>query len=217
MFKIFASKAQTFKPKKAIKKGTKQYELHQKIKETLGSGDLREAIKLPPNETLHEWLAVNTIDFFNQSNLLYGSITEFCTHKVCPVMSAGPQYEFLWADGKDIKKPVRVSAPVYVDYLMTWIQNTLEDEEIFPLKQDTEMPKAFIPTVKTIFKRLFRVYAHIYYSHMDRVGPLGVEAHLNTCFRHFYLFIKEFNLVDKKEMAPLQHLIDKINVRKDYA
>ncbi|EGG21826.1 Mps1 binder-like protein [Cavenderia fasciculata] len=157
MFKIFASKAHTFKPKKAIKKGTKQYELHAKIKETLGSGDLTDAIKLPPNETLHEWLAVN---------------------------SAGPQYEFLWADGKDIKKPVRVSAPVYVDYLMTWVQNTLEDEEIFPLNPTTEMSKNFLPTVKTIFKRLFRVYAHIYYSHMDRVGPLGVEAHLNTCFRN---------------------------------
>ncbi|KAF2074809.1 hypothetical protein CYY_003873 [Polysphondylium violaceum] len=214
MFKIFGSKAQTFKPKKSIKKGTKQYELHQKIKETLGSGDLTDAIKLPPNETLYEWLTVNTIDFFNQANLLYGSITEFCNHKVCPVMSAGPNYEYLWSDGKDIKKPIRVSAPMYVDYLMTWIQATLEDQELFPNNVD-EMPKNFMTTVKTIFKRLFRVYAHIYYSHMDRVGPLGVEAHLNTCFRHFYLFTKEFNLVDRKEMAPLQHLIDKINARRD--
>ncbi|EAL60665.1 hypothetical protein ACTFIW_010782 [Dictyostelium discoideum] len=215
MFKIFGSKAQTFKPKKSIKKGTKQYELHQKIKETLGSGDLTDAIKLPPDETLFEWLSVNTIDFFNQSNLLYGSITEFCTPKYCPSMSAGPQYEFLWADGKEIKKPIRVSAPAYVDYLMTWIQVQLDDEDIFPTKPTEDMPKNFLPTIKAIFKRLFRVYAHIYYSHMDRVSVLGVEAHLNTAFRHFYLFIKEFNLVDKKEMLPLQNIIDKINARKD--
>jgi hypothetical protein len=32
------------------------------------------------------------VDFFNQINLLYGSITEFCTPKSCPVMSAGPKY-----------------------------------------------------------------------------------------------------------------------------
>jgi hypothetical protein len=32
------------------------------------------------------------------------------------------------------KKPVKVSAPEYVDYLMTWVQNQLDDENIFPSK-----------------------------------------------------------------------------------
>ena len=31
------------------------------------------------------------MDFFNQINLLYGSITEFCTDASCPIMSAGPK------------------------------------------------------------------------------------------------------------------------------
>jgi hypothetical protein len=39
----------------------------------------------------------------------------------------------LWADGKNIKKPIKVSAPEYADYLMTWVQQTLEDEETFPV------------------------------------------------------------------------------------
>jgi MOB kinase activator 1 len=39
---------------------------------------------------------------------------------------------------------------------------------------------------------------------------LGVQAHFNSSFKHFYLFIKEFDLVSKSDMAPLQHLIDKI-------
>lgn len=30
------------------------------------------------------------VDFFNQINMLYGTITEFCTPEECPVMSAGP-------------------------------------------------------------------------------------------------------------------------------
>lgn len=42
------------------------------------------------------------------------------------------RYEYLWADGKDIKKPMKVSAPEYADYLMTWVQNILEDETVFP-------------------------------------------------------------------------------------
>jgi len=62
--------------------------------------------------------------------------------------------------------------------------------------------------VKTIFKRLFRVYAHIYHSHWDMMVTLGAEAHLNTCFKHFVFFTQQFQLIDAKEMAPLQELID---------
>lgn len=119
---IFSDKNKTFVPKKQFAKGTKRYELHKHAKATLGSGNLRLAVALPESEDLNEWLAVNTVDFFNQINLLYGSITEFCTPKQCPVMSAGPKYEYLWADGKTIKKPIKVSAPEYVDFLMTWVQ-----------------------------------------------------------------------------------------------
>ena len=57
------------------------------------SGNLRLAVMLPEGEDLSEWVAVNTVDFFNQINMLYGTITEFCTEQSCPVMSAGPKYE----------------------------------------------------------------------------------------------------------------------------
>lgn len=42
------------------------------------------------------------------------------------------RYEYLWADDKKIKKPIKVSAPEYADYLMTWVQGILEDESVFP-------------------------------------------------------------------------------------
>jgi hypothetical protein len=31
------------------------------------------------------------VDFYNQVNLLYGTLTEYCTPEVCPTMSAGPK------------------------------------------------------------------------------------------------------------------------------
>jgi hypothetical protein len=58
------------------------------------------------------------------SNLLYGIIAEFCTETACPVMCAGPKYEYMWADGQTIKKPISCSAPRYVDYLLTWVPAT---------------------------------------------------------------------------------------------
>lgn len=169
---------------------------------------------LPAGEDLNEWLAVNTVDFFNEISLLYGTITEFCTPATCPVMSAGVQYNYLWADGVKVKKPIKVSAPEYVDLLMSWVESQLNDESIFPLQLGTKFPKNFASIVKVIFKRLFRVYAHIYHSHFQKIVGLGAEAHLNTCFKHFIYFVREFQLIDEKEQEPLKELIDSL-VGKD--
>jgi MOB kinase activator 1 len=46
---------------------------------TLGSGNMQLAVELPAGEDLNEWLAVNTIEFYNEINVLYGILTEFCT------------------------------------------------------------------------------------------------------------------------------------------
>jgi hypothetical protein len=51
----------------------------------------------------HFCSAVNTVDFFNQINMLYGTITEYCTPEKCPIMSAGPKYEYHWADGQQVR------------------------------------------------------------------------------------------------------------------
>lgn len=104
---------------------------------------------------------VNTVDFFNEINLLYGVIAEFCTDQACPVMCAGPKYEYMWADGLTVKRPMAVSAPRYVDFLMTWVQNQLDDEKLFPTQLGVAFPVDFVERVQNIFKRLFRVYAHI--------------------------------------------------------
>ncbi|KAG9480414.1 hypothetical protein GDO78_012079 [Eleutherodactylus coqui] len=155
--------SKTFKPKKSIPEGSHQYELLKHAEATLGSGNLRMAVMLPEGEDLNEWVAVNTVDFFNQINMLYGTITDFCTEESCPVMSAGVPF-----------------------------------------------PKNFMSVAKIILKRLFRVYAHIYHQHFDSVIQLQEEAHLNTSFKHFIFFVQEFNLIDRREQAPLQELIEKL-------
>ena len=36
------------------------------------------------------------------------------------------------------------------------------------------------------------------------------QAHLNTSFKHLIYFVNEFNLIDKRELTPMQELIDKM-------
>ena len=61
--------------------------------------------------------------------------------------------------------------------------------------------------MKNIMKRLFRVLAHIYHSHFDVVLQFQEDGHLNTLFAHLVLFANEFELIDRKEYAPMNDLI----------
>ncbi|CAG8726619.1 6655_t:CDS:2 [Gigaspora margarita] len=103
--------------------------------------------------------------------------------------------------------PTKLSAPEYVDHLMEWVQQQLDDESVFPSKIGDPFPPNFQVLVKNIFKRLFRVYAHIYLSHISVIEALEEEAHLNTSFKHFIYFVQEFQLIEKRELQPLADLI----------
>jgi MOB kinase activator 1 len=179
------------------------------MKATLGGGELRKTVLLPEGEDLNEWIAVNSVHFYNAANMIYGTCTEFCTEESCPVMSAGPKYEYLWKDGVKYKKPTKVSAPVYIDNLLNWVNEQISNPALFPVDESAKFPRNFIQQVRQIYKRLFRLYAHIYYSHIDKIRQIGANAHLNTCFKHFVFFILEFKLVDPEELAPLKKLIAK--------
>ena len=50
----------TFKPKRSFLQGSSRDRLHEYVVKTLGSGDLRQSVKLPEGENLYEWLAVNS-------------------------------------------------------------------------------------------------------------------------------------------------------------
>lgn len=82
-----------FRPRPGGKQGTTSYQLRQYAEATLGGGSLRKIVKLPEGEDENEWFAVNMVDFYNQINLLYGAITEFCSPQSCPEMKATDEYD----------------------------------------------------------------------------------------------------------------------------
>ncbi|VDN84955.1 unnamed protein product [Brugia pahangi] len=145
----------------------KQNELLRYASATLGSGDLREAVKLPQGEDPNEWIAVNVLDFFNQVSMLFGTISDHCTKESCPRMFAGSRYEYVWSDGR---KTVACPAPMYIDYLMTWVHEQLDDETIFPSQIGQPFPPNFLHIAQAVVKRLFRVYAHVYHQHLELIG-----------------------------------------------
>ncbi|CAK9440020.1 uncharacterized protein LODBEIA_P41200 [Lodderomyces beijingensis] len=188
--------------------------------QTLGSDNaLIQAVKLPKDEDLSEWLAIHVVDFYNQINMLYGAITEFCSPLTCPRMIATEEYEYLWQDSSPTndgglvsstspKKPVSLPACEYIENLMNWVQNFFDNDNIFPSKIGAPFPTQFPSLVRTIFKRMFRIYAHIYCHHFHEISELGLQSHLNTSLKHYVLLANEFDLISRKDYGPLEDLVD---------
>ena len=56
--------------------GTK---LKDQVNQTIGTGNMVDAVKLPPGEDIKEWHAVNVVDFYNAISILYGTLEYNCT------------------------------------------------------------------------------------------------------------------------------------------
>lgn len=185
--------------------------------QTLGSANaLIQAVKLPQDEDTNEWLAIHVVDFYNQINMLYGAITEFCSPATCPRMIATEEYEYLWQETSPLnsnspslpKRPVSLPACEYIENLMNWVQGFFDNDNIFPSKIGAPFPQQFRILVKTIFKRLFRIYAHIYCHHFHEISELGLQSHLNTSLKHYVLFANEFSLISTNDYGPLEDLVE---------
>eukprot|EP00069_Balaena_mysticetus_P001626 bmy_15381T0 len=124
---------------------------------------------------------INIVDFFNKS------ITEFCPEESCLLMSACPTYEYHLAGDTDIKKPIKYSAPIYIDYLMT-------------LFLVSWMMKHFHSTIGVLFPQNF-IYGKDYFNVSVQGLYLYFSAALLFC-NTTVVFIPEVNLIDRHKLAP---------------
>jgi hypothetical protein len=146
---------------KKHREGTRQFDIHNRTMSTLGSGNLRSAVALPQDVEPNEWLSVNTIDFYNELSLLCGLVGDEWSAQLKPGEGFPKGFEYRWADGKKIKKPIRCSSSEYVQYVMQWVEEQLENKSLFPSEgtgSTHDYPANFRSTMKKIVTRLFRVY-----------------------------------------------------------
>lgn len=121
------------------------------------------------------------------------------------------------------RKPCPLPAAQYINNILGWIMNKLNDESLFPIRPANAMnvaggpgtttvipspavtagqgmqqwigkeggfPQQFLKECQSISKQMFRIYAHIYHSHFDKIVHLSLEAHLNSFFSHFIMFTR---------------------------
>ncbi|XP_061825416.1 MOB kinase activator 2 [Nerophis lumbriciformis] len=173
--------------------------------------DMCALTALPPGMDKAEWLASNTVAFFKHINLFSSALSEFCTPSTCPTACGPGDTVYVWTD--DHGRKLKCSAPLYFDYAMSYIQDLLTDEDVFPTKAGSVFPTGFIFLVQKVFLLLFRTLAHIYWSHYRQTLALGLHPHLNTLFTHLALFCRQHALLDAEDTEPLRDLIKALGLQ----
>lgn len=167
-----------------------------------------ESVKLPSGFTVEYWVYENVVNFVDEVRLIYESVSDSCSPSTCPEMSAGPHFTFLWTDDTT-QTPLRCSAREYVYRLYAWI-NECFDKGVLSRVSQLDVSQDVVDTMKVICKKLFRVYAHVYHHHLQEFTQRNAEIFLNTTFQFFCLFVREYNLISRKEEAPLRKLIKRL-------
>lgn len=180
------------------------------VRERLIEGDLSPLVHLPYQVDYNEWLASNTLSFFEHINSISGCLTEFCKPSTggCMTMTGPGNVQYHWLD--DRGKKYKCSAAQYIDYAMSFAQKCTSDEAIFPTKYGNRFPSSFEKIVRKIHRLLLHVLAHVYHCHCREVSAMGLRSHLNTTTFHFLLFNRRFGLVENKESNVLGDLFERL-------
>ncbi|CCH62284.1 hypothetical protein TBLA_0G03480 [Henningerozyma blattae CBS 6284] len=176
------------------------------VRTALVKGSFKTIVQLPKYVDAGEWVALNVFEFFTNLNQFYGVIAECVTPEAYPTMNAGPHTDYLWLDANN--RQVSLPASQYIDLALTWINNKVNDKNLFPTNNNVPFPPQFLKDVQRIMVQLFRIFAHIYHHHFDKIVHLSLEAHWNSLFAHFISFSNEFSIIDRQEMYPLLSLIE---------
>ena len=175
------------------------------VSTSLVKGSFKTIVKLPKYVDLKEWVALNVFEFYTNLSQFYSVIQEYVTPEQYPTMNAGPGVDYLWLDANN--KNIILPANQYIDLALSWINNKITDRSLFPTSNGIQFAANFPRDVQRIMIQMFRIIAHIYYHHFDKIVHLSLEAHWNSFFAHFISFINEYRIIDEREIMPLRKLI----------
>eukprot|EP01087_Luapelamoeba_hula_P002254 TRINITY_DN1194_c1_g1_i2.p1 TRINITY_DN1194_c1_g1~~TRINITY_DN1194_c1_g1_i2.p1 ORF type:complete len:362 (-),score=64.37 TRINITY_DN1194_c1_g1_i2:49-1134(-) len=167
----------------------------------------RDIFDIPMGMSKAEWLRINTEGVFLFFHTLYeGLLRHKCTTETCPDMSAGPQYQFLWAEGPYRESPAVLPAKQYIDLLVKWAKERIAP--FGPYDAQAPVSKDFQSACEQIWSRTLRIVMHIYWSHWEIVGEEGAVGLVNGNTKHYITFALKYKLLTNFEsIAPISNVL----------
>lgn len=164
--------------------------------------DIKKIITAPKEVDLIVWKYEHIRQFILESNLLIVQLQGICTKHSCPKMKATDDWLYLCSH-----PPNNVTNECCaIDYMIHNIDqftSTLNNSKYFSSR--VAIPSSSLKHLESIVRRLYRVFSHTYFHHMDIFTDFEKEMHL--CER-FTEFVKLY------EMMPSKYIIIPSNAFK---
>ncbi|KAH0786428.1 Mob1/phocein family protein [Histomonas meleagridis] len=190
----------------------KKYSQLEKVTGVTLNSDFQSMIQIPKTHTLSDWLIVNAIDFFERVELLYSSCSLFCTVDTCPMFNAGPHYHYFWEDA-DTPQPVQLSAPEYFNSLKRYIKRNFSNPKLFPKESGAKLSEEAMEILRTTYRRLFRILAHLYMCHFSYILKFKFENVINTIFGHYATFALQYDMISPQDLEMLRPVLAAMNIQ----
>lgn len=176
-------------------------------------------VELPPGQSCAAWVAMNLVGFYNDLASIWGNNR---ANKGLAKLGPGEGFprgvEYVWREGGECSK--LLSAPEYVDKVLAWSHEKLNDESQFPDPYKVNDPKTlamlrspkFAALCGKIFRRLLRVFGIVYaclYQHLEHDDE---KTLVDSSRKHFLYFCFEFGLLPEQELESLKTVVAPIRL-----
>lgn len=168
----------------------------------------------PPGQDEVEWIAAKTVGFYVDITFLVKHVIKDLKKRfVKPGEGFPPGFTFIWVDDEN-KDGVLLSAPVYIENCLKWLNELTDNREIFPIKSAVPFPRELISLhISKAFTLMFRIFAVLHSTSIEFMRRTDILSIFNTSLKHFVFFGIRYNLLTQTDeflamKSPMRRLQD---------
>eukprot|EP00871_Galdieria_phlegrea_P000081 jgi/Galph1/1073/GphlegSOOS_G5878.1 len=154
---------------------------------------------------LEEFVRKQVLRFVVQLNCFACFLGEVCNYNTCPQMSATKDVLYLCAAHERAQECCAID---YISHCLDGATSLLTSEEVVSPNLVGKNQDVNLQNFRLIMRRLYRLFAHAYYHHLDTFKKFEQETEL---FQHFCSFSSYFNLISPSDMlVPMDFFNSKV-------
>eukprot|EP00927_Polykrikos_kofoidii_P075153 TRINITY_DN71224_c0_g1_i1.p1 TRINITY_DN71224_c0_g1~~TRINITY_DN71224_c0_g1_i1.p1 ORF type:complete len:252 (+),score=35.08 TRINITY_DN71224_c0_g1_i1:51-806(+) len=131
------------------------------------------------------WQYEHFRQFVIELNLVLVVLVDECTPETCPKMTASSEWQYLCAAHR---KPQDCAAIDYMTHTIDGSTALLTNVKHFGCR--SEVPTSNLKFFQSMARRLYRIFAHVYFHHRAVFDRIESELHLCARFSHFVMRFK---------------------------
>lgn len=156
--------------------------------------NISKIIEAPKDIDIAVWKIEHLRQFILETNLLVVQLQGICTKQSCPKMKAIDDY--IYACVHPPNNIVHECCAIdYMIHNLDQFTSTLNNSKYFPSR--VTINSSAMKHVDSIVRRLYRIYSHTYYHHLEIFNDFEKEMHL--CER-FTEFMKKYQMINTKDL-----------------